>query len=236
MLLSRNVVVIAQAPGISTFRIPPQQKKGLGGWLAWNFQSGLIFSIPQWDLGNVQCSGPQEGPAILRVTPNFASDNDFYVFFLWPAKRWEAPDSSFRAFSFAPASEIKKIRKSKNGASEMISVTQHNPGTNHRNGKWKTLSLKDMRWSEFPWRGNFRDKSQKCSGPGISDFPKLSVTALFWWAKGRRPLGPPKRSDKPCDFCSGMGASPLAATGPSHCDFAAMRAFCCWAPQPPRIV
>ena len=26
----------------------------------------------------------------------------------------------------------------------------------------------------------------------ISDFPKLSVTALSWWAKGRRPLGPPK--------------------------------------------
>ena len=60
----------------------------------------------------------------------------------------------------------------------MISVTRHNPGTNHRNRKWKTLSLKDMRWSEFPWHGNFRDKSQKCSGPGISDFPKLSVTAL----------------------------------------------------------
>ena len=37
---------------------------------------------------------------------------------------------------FAPASEIKnlKIRKSKNGASEMISVTQHNSGTNHRKG------------------------------------------------------------------------------------------------------
>ena len=26
----------------------------------------------------------------------------------------------------------------------------------------------------------------------FSDFPKLSVTALFWWAKGRRPSGPPK--------------------------------------------
>ena len=49
-----------------------------------------------------------------------------------------------------------------------------------------------MRWSEFPWCGNIRDKSQKCFGPGTSDFPKLSVTALLWWAKGRRPLGPPK--------------------------------------------
>ena len=47
-------------------------------------------------------------------------------------------------------------------------------------GSLKSLSFKDMRWSEFLWRGNFRDKSQKCSGPGISDFPKLSVTALFW--------------------------------------------------------
>ena len=26
----------------------------------------------------------------------------------------------------------------------------------------------------------------------FSDFPKLSVTALFWWGKGRRLLGPPK--------------------------------------------
>ena len=56
---------------------------------------------------------------------------------------------------FAPASEIKKsdnqkIRKSKNGASEIISVTRHNSGTNHRNRKLKTLSLKDMRSSEFP--------------------------------------------------------------------------------------
>ena len=25
--------------------------------------------------------------------------------------------------------------------------------------------------------------------PRISDFPKLSVTALFWWAKGSRPSG-----------------------------------------------
>ena len=89
--------------------------------------------------------------------------------------------------------KIRKSENKKNWASEMISVTQHNSGTNHRNGKWKALSLKDMRWSEFPWRGNFRDKSQKCFGPGISDFPKLSVTALFWCAKGRRPLGPPKQ-------------------------------------------
>ena len=91
---------------------------------------------------------------------------------------------------FAPASEIKKqkIRKSKNGASEMISVTQHKY---HRNGKWKTL--KNMWRSEFAWRGNFRDRSQKCFGPRISDFPKLSVTALFWSAKGRRPLGPPNK-------------------------------------------
>ena len=54
---------------------------------------------------------------------------------------------------------------------------------------WKILSLKDMRWSE--WRVNFRDKSQKCFVPGISDFPKFFVAALSLWVKGRRPLGPP---------------------------------------------
>ena len=53
---------------------------------------------------------------------------------------------------FAPASEIKKSenQKSKNGASQIISVTRHNSGTNHRYRKLKTLFLKDMRSSEFP--------------------------------------------------------------------------------------
>ena len=39
----------------------------------------------------------------------------------------------------------------------------------------------------------------------MSDFPKLSVTALFWWAKGRRPLGPPKS-------LAGFGFLPILAT------------------------
>ena len=52
-------------------------------------------------------------------------------------KSWGAPDSSFRAFSLHPLQKSKnqKLRKSKNGTSEMISVTRHNPGTNHRNRK-----------------------------------------------------------------------------------------------------
>ena len=70
---------------------------------------------------------------------------------------------------------------------------QHIPGTNHRNGKCQKplFSSKGTRWSECPWRGTFRHKSQKRFGPWISDFLKPSVMALFWWAKGRRLLGPP---------------------------------------------
>ena len=93
--------------------------------------------------------------------------------------------------TFSPRIRKSENQKIKNGASEMISVPAQ---LWYKSQKWKvskTLSLKDMRWSEFPWRGNFQDESQKCFGPEISDFPKLSVTALFWWAKGRRPLGPP---------------------------------------------
>ena len=41
--------------------------------------------------------------------------------------------------------------------------------------------------------------------PRISDFPKLPVTALFWWAKGRRPLGPPKYREKASNLDSTAG-------------------------------
>ena len=95
--------------------------------------------------------------------------------------------SLWRGLSLSQA----KVRSLKNTVWKTPFGTLRNSGTNHRNRKSETLSLKDMRSSEFPWCGNFRDKSQKCFGPGISDFPRLSVKALFWWAKGRRPLGPP---------------------------------------------
>ena len=57
----------------------------------------------------------------------------FYFGFLG----WGAPESSFRAFSLHPLQKSKnqRIKKYKNGASGMISVTQHKSGTNHRNGK-----------------------------------------------------------------------------------------------------
>ena len=67
-------------------------------------------------------------------------------------KAWLAPDSSFWAFSSHPLQKSKnqKIRKSKNGDSEMISVPVH---LRHKAQKWKcppkTLVLKDMRWSAF---------------------------------------------------------------------------------------
>ena len=105
-----------------------------------------------------------------------------------------APDSSFRAFSLHPPSDIKN-QKSENIKMEPQKWSPWRgttPVQITEMGSEETLSLKDMRWSGFPWRGNFRDKSQKCFGPRISDFPKLSVTALFWWGKGRRLLGPPK--------------------------------------------
>ena len=50
------------------------------------------------------------------------------------------PGLLLSALFFAPTSEIKE-----SGASEIISVTRHNPGTNHRNGKCENLSLKGMR-------------------------------------------------------------------------------------------
>ena len=74
----------------------------------------------------------------------------------------------------------------------MISVTGHNPGTNHRKGKCKTLSLKDMRWLNFRDAATSGTNHRNVPAREFSDFLKLSVTALFWWAKGRRPLGPPK--------------------------------------------
>ena len=51
------------------------------------------------------------------------------------------------SLAFAPASDIPnlQIRKSKEGASDIIPY-RHNSGTNHRNGRHgKTLSLTDMR-------------------------------------------------------------------------------------------
>ena len=79
----------------------------------------------------------------------------------------------------------------------MISVTLHNSGTKHRNGKREKL---------FSWRTwgelNFRDAATSgtdhwnVSAQESQIFQKLSVTALFWWAKGRRPLGPPNALDR----------------------------------------
>ena len=70
-------------------------------------------------------------------------------------KDWGAPDSSFWAVSLHPLQKSKnqKIRKSKNGASEYISVTRHNSGTNHRTRKLKTL--KDTRSSDL-WTSIFQ--------------------------------------------------------------------------------
>ena len=68
-------------------------------------------------------------------------------FFLGVGFGLGGPEVLLSGLFFAPASEIKKKenQKIKNGASEMISVTRHNCGTNHRNGERETLSLKAMR-------------------------------------------------------------------------------------------
>ena len=92
-----------------------------------------------------------------------------------------APDSSFRALSLHPLWKLKnqKIRKSKMEPQKWFPC-RDNSGTNHRNRKCgKLLPLKDMRWSEFPWRGNFRDKSQKCFGPGNPE-PQHSQSDYFF--------------------------------------------------------
>ena len=102
-------------------------------------------------------------------------------------KVWWAPDASFRFFSLRPLQKSEN-QQIKNGASARL---------RYKSQKW------DVRKSSF-FEGhevglNFRDAATSGTNhrnvlpqPGISDFPKLSVTALLWWAKGRRPLGPPK--------------------------------------------
>ena len=88
--------------------------------------------------------------------------------------RWGGPDSSFWAFAFSPASKS-KIRKSENQKWSLGNYFRDATQLRYKSqkGNWRTLSLKDMRWSECPWRGNFRDKSQKCFGPGLSYFPNF---------------------------------------------------------------
>ena len=63
---------------------------------------------------------------------------------------WGSPRLLLSGLLFAKFAPLRKStkpdnQKIKNGASKMISVTQHNSSTNHRNGKCQTLSLKGMR-------------------------------------------------------------------------------------------
>ena len=104
-------------------------------------------------------------------------------------------------------------------------IISHNSGTNHKNCEaWKTFALKDMRWSEFPWRGNFWDKSQKCFGPGISDFPNTfhDSSALVGqkvgdrWAANKRLRHQTKTTDQgTCDHDKGQ----TSAIWGHHCIF-----------------
>ena len=95
-------------------------------------------------------------------------------------------------FFLTPASEISKNSKNQKMEPQKWFPCRHNSYINHRNGKheklflwrtWGDLNFRDVAIS----RTNHRNVSaQECP---ISE---LSVTALFWWAKGRRSLGPPK--------------------------------------------
>ena len=74
------------------------------------------------------CSANRFARIDSRESPRFA------LRIAGPAKIWGAPDSSFRTFALNPLQKSRN-QKIKNGASEVISVTRHNSGTNHRNGK-----------------------------------------------------------------------------------------------------
>ena len=101
---------------------------------------------------------------------------------------WGAPDSSFRAFSLHPLQKSKK-QKIKNGPlrSDFHDVAQ----LRCKSQKWEVKNS-FFEGHEVIWISVTRQLpgqiTQKFRSRNF-EFPKLSMTALFWWAKGRRPLG-----------------------------------------------
>ena len=136
-------------------------------------------------------ASPQSCPSLFDVSPSL------HVAELWAHASLGGPGRLLSGLLFAPASEVKKIRKSEN--QNMEPQKWFRAGTTPvritEMGSVENSFFEGHERSEFPWRDNFRHKSRKCFGSGISisDFPKLSVTALFWWAKDRRPLEPPNQ-------------------------------------------
>ena len=81
-----------------------------------------------------------------------------------------------------------------NGASEKISVPAQLCHKS-QNGNRENSSWQEVRWSEFPRRGNFRDKSQKCFAQAINfrlseTFRDSSVlVGQRWETAGAAPIG-----------------------------------------------